>query len=121
MKKLVYVFALMLLLTGAGCASSSVDQSSPEAVVESYFALFADKPSAALQVVDPSVQSSDRFERKWDEIKTWSYTSYSILEVSDNEVEVEMEIEIDGDMDSGTDQFGVEEVDGVWWITDIPS
>jgi hypothetical protein len=121
-KMLLSLFGLLLI--GAGCAVGSsvvIDQSSPEAVVDTYFSLFAEDPNSALAVVSEEAQTTSRFERNWEELQTWVYTDYKINEVRAPYVEVMMEITIEGEAESGTDEFTVEEIDGKWWITDIPS
>lgn len=97
------------------------DQSSPEAVVESFFALYmnGDREEALALVEEDSRAFLDGMLEGL-ESEGWEYTRVDVESVEGNEVTVYMEIDISGEMDSGSDQVEVVEADGMWWVVDLP-
>jgi len=123
MKKLLMLLTSLALLTAA--CSSSVDpeaQTSAENVVTSfYMALQQGDETTALSYVAPEVVDTEDFKDTFAEITTWEFTSVEVLGVEGDSVDVSFTLLIDGEEDSGTDQVGVSEADGKWWIVEIPS
>lgn len=117
------LLAALTLLTTA--CSSSVDpeaQTSAENVVTSfYMALQQGDETTALSYVAPEVVDTEDFKDTFAEITTWEFTSVEVLGTEGDSVDVSFTIMIDGEEDSGTDQVGVSEADGKWWIVEIPS
>lgn len=97
------------------------DQSSAETVVESFFALYmnGDREEALALVEEDSRAILDGI-LEGVESEGWEYTKVEVESVEGNEVTVYMEIDIAGESDTGTDQVEVVEMDGKWWIVDLP-
>lgn len=97
------------------------DQSSAEAVVESFFALYmnGDREEALALVEEDSRAILDGI-LEGVESEGWEYTKVEVESAEGNEVTVYMEIDIEGESDTGTDQVEVVEADGKWWIVDLP-
>lgn len=97
------------------------DQSSAEAVVESFFALYmnGDREEALALVEEDSRAILDGI-LEGVESEGWEYTKVEVESVEGNEVTVYMEIDIAGESDTGTDQVEVVEADGKWWVVDLP-
>lgn len=130
MNKIFRTFAVLavgLTMVGGGCSGASTTmipadaQSTPEKVVQAFYAAYQQDRDSALALVDADAQKSDKFERSWTKIKDWTFSSVEVVSVSGNYVKVKFTIVVDGDEDSGTDDVTVKEVDGKWWITEIPS
>lgn len=97
------------------------DQSSAEAVVESFYALYMNGDrEEALALVEPDSRDILDGILAGLESEGWEYTKVEVQSAEGNEVTIYMEIDIDGEMDDGTDQVEVIEVDGKWWIVDLP-
>lgn len=123
----VVAIAVGLMFMGAGCSGASSvaistdAQSSPQKVVEAFYATYMQDRNAALTLVDADAQKTDKFQRNWEKIKDWTFTKVEIVSVKEPYVEVKFTITIDGEDDSGTDDVTVKLIDEKWWITEIPS
>ncbi|MBI4408027.1 MAG: hypothetical protein HY565_06030 [Candidatus Kerfeldbacteria bacterium] len=115
---------ITLLAVGAGCGSPAVPsdaQTTPEKVVETFYqAMMAGDDNAALAVVPDDVEATDDFQDTWQEVSTWTYNAVTVGTYADGFVEVEFDVTVEGDQDSGTDQVEVKQIDGKWWVTDVP-
>lgn len=97
------------------------DQSSAEAVVESFYALYMNGDrEEALALVEPDSRDILDGILAGLESEGWEYTKVEVESAEGTEVTIYMEIDIEGEMDTGTDQVEVVEMDGKWWIVDLP-
>lgn len=123
----VAVMVVGLMFMGAGCGGASSvaiptdAQSSPQKVVEAFYATYMQDRDAALALVDADAQKADKFQRNWEKIKDWTFTKVEVTSVKEPYVKVKFTITIDGEDESGTDDVTVKLVDGKWWVTEIPS
>ena len=123
----IAAMVLGLMVMGAGCGGSSAvaiptdAQSSPQKVVETFYAMYMQDRDSALTLVDADAQKTDRFQRNWEKIKDWTFTKVEVVSVKEPYVKVKFTITIDGKDESGTDDVTVKLIDGKWWITEIPS
>lgn len=125
-KRLYLATTLLLGVTLTGCAAtttstSSPDQTSPTAVVDTFYAAMekGDK-TAALAVVPDDVEATADFQDAWNEVSQWTYNDVTVGNYADGAVDVTFDITVDGDQDTGTDQVGVKQIDGKWWVTELP-
>lgn len=116
------VFALGAGCSGGTSATMATDaQSSPEKVVQAFYDTYMVDPDAALALVDADAQKEGKFQRTWSEIAEWTFTSAEVVSYSDPYVKVRFTIQVEGDEDTGTDDVTVKQIDGKWWIMEIPS
>lgn len=123
--KLTISFSLIisaLVLAGGGCVSgTTVDQSTPEKAVQTFYdALHNNDDATALAVVPDDVEQTEDFKDTWSEISGWTFNSVTAESYEDSYVSVKFDVTIEGDNETGTDDVEVEQIDGRWWIVEVP-
>lgn len=139
-KKVFVVFAMLVMipLIGAGCSgnnggaggSSNVSanipadaQSSPEKVVDAFYAeMAAGRTAGARTLIKPGVEGTDAVEKFFSSATSeYEIVSGEATGVSGDWVSTKVKLDWNGTPISGTGTVKVEEIDGKWWIVEIPS
>lgn len=110
-----------LALLGAGCASSpKVDQSSPEAVVNTFMNAIKSQDKASAQAVaDPDSDIAKHFDEGWTDVIKVPIKSFIVKKVDGNTVNVDMTVDVDGETKTSTNGVQVIQKDGKWFIVDL--
>lgn len=109
-----------IALLGAGCAGGKVDQSSPEAAVNSFMtAIQKQDKASAKALAAPGSDIEKDFDDGWEDVKKIPLKSFIIKDVKEDTVNVEMTLDVDGETKTTTNGVQVEQVDGKWYIIDL--
>lgn len=97
--------------------------SSPEAAVTHFYASRIRGDDLYREVLVPD--RSERLESTLERLDEWTFTRFRLVEKQERSpgslwVTVWFEIEVGDDVDSGEDEVGVREVDGLWLIESVP-
>lgn len=135
---------MSLLLTGAGCTASSTNtastnngssatqkstakvpadaQTSPENLVNAFYAaVSAGDLATARAMVKPDVLGTDKVEKFFTSLETYEFMGGEISQVNGDWVNTKINMKWNGTPISGTSSVRVEEMDGKWWIVELPS
>jgi hypothetical protein len=99
---------------------------SPEAAVVHFFASKIRGDSCFNDVIPKDKEKYSSAYRILERIKDWKFLEVTLLERKKRGTErywikVKMKIEIEGDIDSGTDEATVRQIDGKWYVTRPPA
>lgn len=119
------VFAQPVTITVESAAGVTPGGATPEDAVAHFYASRIRRDRRWQDVVPPARGRSRNLTRALRELESWRYFTVRVEAKkcdSDTQcgIRIYMEVEADGDRDTGTDQVGVEQIDGRWFVTQPP-